>query len=100
HNNSDRALSSDVTSSDLYFEAIKRTGFSPRTHTQRMTHIVGGRFPAVRYGNYSLESAVRQAINQVILDAKVGAQLQPAFLPRVQDRKSTRLNSSHDQISY
>src|SRR5207244_12936501 len=80
-------------SSDLQFPGLPSTGAIDATASQRVSGLL---FPATRKGDI-MESLARQAVNQR-RSALTGAR--NSATDAVKDRKSTRLNSSHQIISY
>src|SRR5206468_7166255 len=97
HTRSDRDWSSDVCSSDLI-----PTPFDPRL-IERIAPAVAK--AAMESGVASRPLADLEAYRQTMARFmyQSGASMEPVFAAAKvaqKDRKSTRLNSSHDQISY
>src|SRR5206468_6133780 len=92
HTRSDRDWSSDVCSSDL---PAARPASAPRS-SKRFNDSVAGR----RGRSQALESETRTMRTCNAHFAATTIQTIKSYQPLSTDRKSTRLNSSHDQISY
>src|SRR5206468_7610293 len=96
HTRSDRDWSSDVCSSDLPFASKVRTTWN------------GEEVGVMHACGHDCHTAILMGVAEILaglraeLRGTVKFIFQPAeeLPPEGEDRKSTRLNSSHDQISY
>src|SRR3712207_8350612 len=70
------------------------------THTEFHMHEVGRRFFAQRFNEAVSHTLLDQFIETYITEWNRGTSFLPDIQPWIEDRKSTRLNSSHANISY
>src|SRR5206468_7017583 len=97
---SDRDWSSDVCSSDLLVKELLETY---RAQAQGLQAGGGGKFGVDMFVNIVPSNPIRAAasldmLGIIFFSLVFGAALTMLPEEKTQDRKSTRLNSSHDQI--